>query len=490
MARDAESGAPSAATSLEFFSQISQTEWPQIPNPWAAGIAALLYQLEQTQWWPEADLAERQWRQTKAILQHAWATTPLYREIYGRAGLAPDDIRSRKDWQRLPVVDRSMLQAAGAAWRSDSPPQDHGALLQHFTSGSSGRPLHSISTTLTHLFKTALVLRQHQWAGRKLGCKAAFIEEVDGGAAAGIRHSGTWEKATEHVVRTGPALAISLRLDTATQLEQLRAFEPSYLIAYPSVIEALARHCLSHRISLPFLQQVGCFGEVLDPACRTLARQAWNVRIVDMYSAKEAGPIALQCPVHDCYHEQPEAMLVEILDADGRECRPGETGRVVLTSLHNFAAPLIRYEIGDLATRGRTCACGRTLPVIERILGRQRNMLRYPDGSARWPSLSETGFAAVFAQAGDMPPVQQFQLVQHSLARIEARLVTARPYTAAEEALLADYLHGEFGPHWQIDFSYPDAIARGPTGKFEDFLSHVAPEAMPPDAGPQEGDAA
>lgn len=156
---------------------------------------------------------------------------------------------------------------------------------------------------------------------------------------------------------------------------------------------------------------------------------------------------------------------------------------MVLTTLHNFAAPLIRYEIGDLATRGAPCGCGRTLPVITQILGRQRNMLRYPDGSVRWPSLGEAGLAAVFARTGNMPPVQQFQLVQHSLDRIEARLVVARPYTAAEEALLTDYLRGEFGPHWQIDFSYPETIARGPGGKFEDFLSHVPSDAVSPDAG-------
>lgn len=477
MTGDAGMTPPSAATSLEFISQISHVAWPQIPNPWAGGVAALLYQFEQTQWWPPADIVARQWRQAMAVLRHAYATSPFYREFYGQAGLRPDDIRSQADLRRLPIVDRRMLQAAGAAWHSDASPKDHGNLLQHFTSGSSGRPLHSLSTTLTHLVKIALVLRQHHWAGRDLSRKIAFIEEMPTESGEQGRHSDSWEPATEHIVRTGPALAIGLHLDAAEQLARLREFEPAYLVAYPSVIEHLARYCLIHGIRLPFLLQIGSFGEVLEPVCRQLIHDAWGLRVVDMYSAKEAGPIALQCPRHDHYHEQSEAVIVEILDAEGRDCGPGETGRVVLTSLHNFAAPLIRYEIGDLATRGLPCGCGRTLPVISRILGRQRNMMRYPDGTARWPSLRETGLAAVFAKAQGMPPVQQFQLVQHSTQRIEARLVTPRRYTPAEEALLADYLRSEFGPHWQVDFSYPDAIMRGPGGKFEDFLSHVpAPE--------------
>lgn len=480
MTGDAGMTPPSAATSLEFISQISQVAWPQIPNPWASGVAALLYQFEQTQWWPPAEIAERQWQQAMAVLRHAYATSPFYREVYDRAGLRPDDIRAPADWQRLPVVDRRGLQAAGTTWHSSKPPQDHGALLQHFTSGSSGRPLHSISTTLTHMIKIALVLRQHHWAGRDLSRRAVFIVELGDGTATQSQQSSNWENATEHVARTGPALTIGLHLDAADQIARIHAFAPAYLIAYPSVIENLARHCLARGIALPSLQQIGSFGEVLEPSCRRLVHEAWGLRIVDMYSAKEAGPIALQCPGHEHYHEQSEAVMVEILDAAGRVCAPGETGRVVLTSLHNFAGPLIRYEIGDLATRGAPCSCGRSLPVITQILGRQRNMLRYPDGSARWPSLSETGLAAVFAKAQDMPPVQQFQLVQHSTQRIEARLVAARRYTAAEEALLAEYLRGEFGPHWQVEFSYPEAIARGPGGKFEDFLSHVPPtEAAP-----------
>lgn len=127
-------------------------------------------------------------------------------------------------------------------------------------------------------------------------------------------------------MRTGPALAIDLHLDADGQLAQIRDFGPAYLVAYPSVVEHLARHCLARGIRLPSLQQIGTFGEVLEPDCRRLVRDAWGLRIVDMYSAKEAGPIALQCPEHDHYHEQSEAMLIEILDADGNDCGPGKPG--------------------------------------------------------------------------------------------------------------------------------------------------------------------
>ena len=76
---------------------------------------------------------------------------------------------------------------------------------------------------------------------------------------------------------------------------------------------------------------------------------------------------------------------MEVLDNHGRPCKEGETGRVVLTDLHNFTMPLIRYEIGDYAEVGPPCACGRGLPVLARILGRSRNMLTLPAGDRIWP---------------------------------------------------------------------------------------------------------
>src|SRR3546814_13116510 len=85
--------------------------------------------------------------------------------------------------------------------------------------------------------------------------------------------------------------------------------------------------------------------------------------------------LALQCPEHEHYHVQSEAVLLEVLDEEDRPCRPGEVGRVVVTPLTNFAMPMIRYAVGGLAAVGAPCPCGRGLPVLTRILGRARDKI-------------------------------------------------------------------------------------------------------------------
>lgn len=462
--------------SLEFTNQIGQHHWPAVPNPWAATIGALLHQFDGTQWWPEEKLRARQLEQARLVLAHACDATDFYRGFYDAAGIRPEDLSAWEDWQALPIVTRAELQAAGTGWHSTSVPPDHGDLRQHFTSGSSGRPLHSLSTNLSHLMRCALILRQHLWAGRDLARRVVFLAESEEEIAPEGRRTANWEAATQHVAQTGEALTLSLRLGVEALAERIAAFAPAYLIGYPTVIREIAAHSRATGLDLPSLEQVGTFGEALDPADRDAIAAEWNVGVYDLYSAMEAGPIAAQCPDGGHYHVQAESVIVEILHPDGTPCAPGETGRVVLTTLHNFAAPLIRYDIGDLAIAGSPCPCGRGLPVVERVLGRQRNMLRYPDGSLRWPGLNGRDLAAAFAEAGEtgMPGIEQFQVVQHSPEEIEARIVSARPYSAAEEALLADYVRSQLGGHWQVRFSYPDHIARGPGGKFEDFISKCA----------------
>ena len=157
---------------------------------------------------------------------------------------------------------------------------------------------------------------------------------------------------------------------------------------------------------------------------------------------------------------------MEVLGEDGRPCAPGETGRVVLTTLHNFALPLIRYEIGDFAEVGAPCDCGRGLPVLKRIHGRRRNMIVLPDGRRHWPSFPAEIWRAV-------APVEQFRLVQRVPGAIEAEYVMQRELAREEKAQLEMILASRFGHRFEIVWRRCAMIDRGPGYKFEDFVSEL-----------------
>jgi phenylacetate-CoA ligase len=204
---------------------------------------------------------------------------------------------------------------------------------------------------------------------------------------------------------------------------------------------------------------------MVTPDLRTVCQEVFGVPLVDIYTCKEVGYMAIQCPQCENYHIQSENLLVEILDDEDNPCQPGQPGRIIVTGLHNLAMPLLRYEIRDYAIPGPPCACGRGLPVISRVLGRSRNMVTLPNGDKKWP--------IGFLKCAEIAPIQQFQFVQKNLTQIEARLVTERPLTEKEHELLRETLNQTFGYSFELVIHYLNSIPRSANGKFEEFVSEI-----------------
>jgi phenylacetate-CoA ligase len=442
--------------------------WPAVLTGRAATLASMLGQFERSQWLPAGELEALQLAQLGVLLAHAGSHAPWYRDRLGAAGIAPGVPLTRALWERIPVLERAEVQERGADLRSDAAPQPHGSVREIATSGSTGRPIRVLKTELTGFFWDALTLRAHDWGlWNETGILAAIKWFPDGVAAwpAGASWPN-WGEPYSVICDSGPSCALAVTATVAQQAEWLGRVQPDYLTVFPSILPDLIGECAQHGVQLTRLKQVRTIGECLDPAVRVLCRERWNVPVQDTYSAQEVGYMALQCPAYEHYHVQSECVRIEVLDEQGRACGPGETGRVVVTPLHNFAMPLVRYAIGDYAEVGAPCACGRGLPVLERILGRSRNMLALPGGERLWPRLAELRYNDVF-------PVKQFQVVQTGLTSLQVLLVAGRKGSPEEEGRLRAIIVERMGYPFEVSFSYVADIPRSAGGKFEDFKSEL-----------------
>ena len=446
---------------------IDPARWPQFVAS-TASLRDLLDGLANSQRLPPTSIASHQAQQLAALA--VWASAhcspyasqrTLAAELTGSTGNAE---RFWHSWQTWPVLRKADLRTHGAAMQADTLPAAQQPVEVLQTSGSTGIPVQIATTALTRNLWNALTAREHLWQRRDPARRLGVIRHRPRSARDPHGEDlASWGPPMADLTGTGSASAIHVGLPVPVLVDWLRRFDPHYLLTYPSVADALldALPALADRNSS--LEEVRLISEPLDPALEARLRTDWGVRVTDMYSANEVGHIAFRCREQGRLHVQSESVLVEILDADGRSCAPGVPGRVVITALHNLATPLLRYELGDFASFGSPCSCGRGLPVIEHVLGRTRNLIRTPDGRRFWP----LGLGTIRV----LDAIMQAQYVQTHIDAIELRVVTLRPLTGEERDTAIELVRGSLGYPFAVKVIPVAAIERGPTGKFEEFLS-------------------
>lgn len=432
--------------------------FPSVPDPWAAQVLDMARQLRRFEAMPAPRQAELRDRQRHDLLCHAFRYSPFWRARLGDAGFNPDGAADNA-FAALPVLKRSDLQQHMSAMRARVPGQQEGQFIVATTSGSSGEPVRVEKLRELHrLLYEAVGLIDTEWHRRDPGQTLAVL-----GIGTPDAEQTNWGGIYPLIGYRGKGLSRGLAIHPmASHLHWLVQHRPAYLKCSPLAAAELAQLALAAGIALP-LRQVITQSERVLPAHRALCLQAFGADIKDRYSSEEVGWIALQCPKHDHLHVMSGLTQLEIVDDDGAPCAVGQPGRVLVTSLHSYAMPLIRYELGDMAEWGDACDCGINLPVIRRLWGRTRHRLRLPSGELRpMPALGDY-IATVDA-------VRAFQLRQYRGGEIEMVCKASRPLLASEVSALAQMVRKDVSAELAVFVREVHQIDWGPGWKREEFV--------------------
>lgn len=428
-------------------------------------IHQLLKQMDQVQWWAPIKIANNQLEELKKLMTYAKQHSPFYQQRLQDFDIENLDFEK---YQKLAVLSRNDLREYADSIDCDPVPSAHGKIESMMTSGSTGSPVEIRATGITYAIWCAINLRDHIWHKRDVSLDLAAIRwrvENIGMPPDGLIMDD-WGDPYDQFYKTGRGLYLNSSSNVVDQVDWLHRNDPHYLITHPSNLQSIILEMHNRGLELKNLREVRTVAEALPQGLAADLDEVLNAKLVDCYSSQEVGYIALQCPEFNHYHVQSESLMVEVVDEDGNPCKPGETGKVLVTNLRNYATPTLRYDIGDYAVVGESCPCGRGLPVLERINGRVRNMLHLPDGNQRWPNL---GFREIMKIAD----IRQFQLVQHELDRIELKLSVNKPVTTEQEVQIKNILVRFLAYPFEIEISYHDELPRGANGKYEDFVSAI-----------------
>lgn len=411
--------------------------------------------LFESQRWSEDEIREYKWSRLRRVYSYARKSVPLYRELY-RA--FPTDLESWEQFESLPMVSREM--ASENRLKGESPPAGTVPLEPVRTSGTTGSVVESIQTGSSAQFHTAVSIRQLEWAKINPAGSALMLRALakpghhDADALrAGVRMRSWANGLLSLMIETGPGYFIDVSASARHVAEFIFAARPDFILAFPSALAQAAHHVGEFPV-----RSVRTIGETLHGEWRRAIQHTFKAPIQDLYSCQEIGPIAVTCPDSDVYHTMDEWSHCEVVREDGSPCSPGEEGRVLVTNLHSYVTPFIRYDLGDRAIRGDRCPCGRTLGTLSGISGRSFGFIRMPDGTQRSASPMFYGFNAI-------PGLVGAQVVQPAINRFEVSIIGDSSVLPMVESCVRDSV----GDGAEIQIQLVEELERSAGGKIERF---------------------
>ena len=402
---------------------------------------------------PRETIEAFQAKRLKQLLQHAYQTTPYYRELLTTA---PSDISA------VPPLEKQNVPEQLARLCSEAFPEKK--RIRNATGGSTGTPLTFYQDRHYWNQRNLSVYYFDRWAGWNFGEPQLIIW----GSLADLESDGRWKHRFSNYWRNQYWLNGFRLTDPAMRatFEKMNVDQPQTILAYPSSLYQFAKFISENGLT-PLCKFNGIISsaEMLHPHYRTLAESVFKTKVHNRYGSREVGLIAMEC-AEGRMHINCRDLYLEI-DSRDPYTEPGE---ILITQLNNYAMPFIRYRIGDVGLLSEeVCPCGNDLPILAELLGRTTATFRTRSGA-----FIHGGYFT--QQFYDLDGVTQFQIIQESLKHCVLKVVVNEKWTEATRRYLVQRIQDTLGTTVVVTVEFVDEIPLPPSGKREYTISKVGPD--------------
>lgn len=417
--------------------------------------------LMHSQWLSFEEIKALQFKKLKRLVIHAYNNVPYYHSLFKSINLKPQDVQTFRDLQKIPLLTKKKIQDNYEDLIALNFDHD---MHKNATGGSTGEPLIFYQNKLQREMNGADQCRCLRFMRVNPGDKCAYLW-----GAERDHPIMTW-KGKINVIISRKLWLNSFKMSSEQMnefFETLNQFQPKGIIGYASSLEFFSKYLTENNLSLKFTPLgVQSSAEKLQKPQRELISSIFGCLVYDRYGCREVGNIACECAAHEGLHISAERIYVEFV-REGQHVSEGETGKIVVTDLTNYAMPFIRYENGDVGTPvSETCSCGRGLPLMKPPVGRISDIFVLPTGEYIHGEFFTHLFYGVRG-------VKRFQVIQKSTNEITLKIVAAKGFDHDTLYSIEKEITDWLGSQVQIDFRIVDSILPTPSGKYLFTMSKV-----------------
>jgi phenylacetate-CoA ligase len=399
------------------------------------------------------------------LLKHCQEHVPYYARIMDELGgdFRDDPIRYL---ERFPILTKEIIRENFSTLQSSD--IQNRKWFYMTSGGSTGEPGRVIQDYDFSAKSCAINLLFSRFAGRETGECEVYLW---GSEREILKGRETW-KARFINKLTNSIFINAFRMSPQRMVEAVKILNtqnPKLIIAYADSIIGLAKFIEKEKIYIKPQKAIITSAETLYPFMREKIESVFQCRVYNRYGSREIGSIACERPGIDGLWIAPWGNYLEILNDQGNRVPDGTEGEIIITSLSNYAMPLIRYRIDDIGalTPQNQYSKHKSDQILQKLTGRVINLFITNNGE-----LVNAGYLCGLLFYKDW--VKKNQIIQKDYSHILFRIVQGdgTPQKSELEEITKK-TRKVFGDKCKVEFEFVDDIVESSSGKLHYVISEI-----------------
>jgi phenylacetate-CoA ligase len=397
----------------------------------------------------------------KNLLIHAYKNVTYYTQIFDEIGLVKNtNIVDLSKFNKIPILTKDKIRKNYQTLISKD--YEKRGWYNYSSGGSTGEPLKIIKDLLYN---------------KRARATAKFYQNMIGISNNNPKNINLW--GSDRDIREGAwdikervqnwfgntKLLNSFKMkeeDMDKYCKVINSFKPEFIIGYAGCLYELCRYAENKNIQLFTPKVIISSAETLRDDMRQKIEIMFGTKLFNFYGSREVGALAGECK-YGSMHIFSFSNFIEILDKNNQLVDNNEEGRVIVTNLHNYSMPFIRYEIGDMAITGsKSCKCGSSLPVLKQITGRITDHFKLENGTMV-PAEFIIHLIGVVCNKGQ---INKFQVIQEEYKKIRIFIVPQGKINKSEMEEIENKMKTVMGKDIKFIWEFVKDIPKTDSGKY------------------------